>query len=155
MTRVIWIIGVFFILDWGTKRWMDTHLAMYQLTQVIPGWLSLDLIHNTGASFGLLSGDTNLLIRINFSMILVIIYLYNRFRLNSRLAQIGFSLLISGALGNLIDRLYFGYVVDFISFYHFPVIFNIADVEICGGFLLLLSLYLTKRILITKVNPFE
>ncbi|MBM7646394.1 signal peptidase II [Scopulibacillus daqui] len=123
---------------------MDTHLTTDQLITVIPGWLAWKLVHNTGASFGLLSGDANLLISINCSAILLILYLYHRC-VPSLPAQLGFSLLIGGAFGNLVSRLCFGYVVDFISFHACPVIFNIADVEIIFGLFLLLCLHLKKQ----------
>jgi signal peptidase II len=66
------------------------------------------------------------------------------------MVQLGFALLLSGALGNLIDRIWLGYVVDFIEFRWWPAIFNIADVEIRGGTLLLLVLYLTRHLHLEK-----
>lgn len=62
----------------------------------------------------------------------------------SKFITLGFALLLAGALGNLIDRIQYGYVVDFISYRGWPAIFNIADVEIRTGFLLLLIYYLVK-----------
>lgn len=146
LIRLVGMIGLLLWLDLGTKWWMETYLKLGQLAPVIPEWLSWKLIHNAGVSFGLFSGYTPILIGIQFILTLVIVFAYKNFKPKSFFMQLGFALLISGAIGNLIDRIRFGYVIDFISFRWWPAIFNIADMEIRTGALMLLFLYLTQKV---------
>jgi signal peptidase II len=143
--RIVGMISFLVWLDLGTKWYMETNLKLGQSVPVIPEWLSWKLIHNPGVSFGLFSGYTPiLLISIQFILTLVIMLVYKNFEPKSFYMQIGFALLISGAIGNLVDRIRFGYVIDFISFRWWPAIFNIADMEIRTGMLLLVFLYLSR-----------
>jgi signal peptidase II len=147
MTKVFyWMMAIFLLLDLGTKRWMEARFDIGQETTVIPGWLSWMLIHNEGATFGIFSDYTLALIGISFFLMLIIIYLYKKAEPKSLAVNLGFALLLSGALGNFIDRILLQYVIDFIEFRWWPAIFNIADLEIRGGMLLLLYLYITKRL---------
>ena len=123
---------------------MEANLFLGKEVDVIPNWISWELLHNPGASFGLLSGFPSLLVILQIIIILFIIFIYLRSHPKSFSVQLGFALIISGALGNLIDRISLGYVIDFISFRWWIAIFNIADVEIRTGALLLLYFYLLK-----------
>jgi signal peptidase II len=147
MTKVFyWMMAIFLLLDLGTKRWMEARFDIGEEMTVIPGWLSWKLIHNEGATFGIFSDYTLALIGISFFVVLLIIYLYKKGEPKSIAVNFGFALLLSGALGNFIDRILLQYVIDFIEFRWWPAIFNIADLEIRGGMLLLLYLYITKRL---------
>jgi signal peptidase II len=141
-----WMTAIFLFVDLGTKRLMESQLALGESVSVIPGWLSWKLIHNQGATLGIFSEYTEVLIGISFFAILFIIYLYRKSQPKSAVVHLGFALLLSGALGNFIDRIWLLYVVDFIKVRWWPGIFNIADMEIRGGTLLLLFLYLNKRL---------
>jgi signal peptidase II len=125
---------------------MEARLDLGESVPVIPGWLSWKLIHNEGASFGIFSGYTTVLIIISFFVILFIFHFYRKSEPKSLAVHLGFALLLSGALGNFIDRIRLFYVIDFIEIRWWPAIFNIADLEIRGGMFLLLYLYLTKRL---------
>jgi signal peptidase II len=138
------IIFLLFI-DLFTKRWMETHLVIAEKVDVLAPWLTFELLHNSGASFGFLSGYTALLISLQLTGICLLIYFYLKANPKSFFIQLGFAMVISGAVGNFIDRITFGYVIDFISIRWYPAIFNIADMEIRGGFLLLLFLYCIKK----------
>ena len=94
---------------------------------VIDGFLWFSSIHNTGAAYGILSGQTTLLIVLSCVMI-VLILLYNYFHKNKSIFYtITMGLILGGAIGNLIDRIFLGYVRDFIKFSFFSFTFNLAD----------------------------
>lgn len=139
------LILVFFLVDFFTKRWAESKLNLGQTINFIPEWLTWNLIHNKGASFGILSGYTSFLIGIGVMAILFIFYLHRRSETKSFVVQISFALVIGGAIGNIVDRILLGYVIDFIEFRWWPAIFNIADIEIRVGTLLIFYLFLTKR----------
>ncbi len=102
----------------------------------------LTLVHNTGIAFGLFKNQG--IFFLGFSLIAICVFswlLYKQARAQAltRVSRLGFSLIIGGALGNFVDRLQFGYVVDFIDFRIWPV-FNVADSAITiGAFILILT----------------
>lgn len=106
-------------------------------TEVIPGVLSFVSVHNTGASFSMLDGARWFFIILGIifvvGMILYDIFSKGKFHYNAWY-YVGFTLLLGGIVGNLIDRIAFGYVRDFIclDFMSFPI-FNIADCALCIG----------------------
>ncbi|WCK52951.1 signal peptidase II [Aneurinibacillus sp. Ricciae_BoGa-3] len=132
------------ILDLVSKSKMET-LPLNQAFKVIPGWLSWKLIHNPGASFGILSESTPFLTAVSAVSIFVLFYLYEKNNTKSLLLKVGFAFVISGAAGNFINRIWLGYVIDFIDFRWWPAIFNVADIEIRTGSILLLFLFVLKR----------
>lgn len=135
------------IIDQTTKYWAFLYLIPYQPMAVIP-MFNLTLVYNTGAAFSFLSqaGDWHRWFFTGFSLIMSIVLSIWIFRLpmKAKLQQLALSLILGGAVGNLIDRAFFGFVVDFIDVYyknhHWPV-FNMADSAICiGAFLLLIEM---------------
>ncbi len=132
------------LLDLWTKHLASSHLQLFQPQQVL-SWLNWRLAHNTGAAFSFLANAggwqrwflTGLALLISFMLVLWI----TRLRRDERLLGLALALVLSGALGNVIDRLRFGYVVDFIDVhvagYHWPA-FNVADAAISCGIILLL-----------------
>jgi signal peptidase II len=131
---IILIIG----LDQASKFIFNSSLVLNQPNPVIKGFFYLTLVHNRGAAFGILKNQLPLFILISiFAIILISFNLKKssgdkRFSLNN-LALI---LIFSGAIGNLIDRVIFGYVIDFLDFCVWPV-FNVADSAITIGAILL------------------
>jgi signal peptidase II len=134
-------------LDQLTKYWIAQTLPQYAVIPVIPDFFNLVHVYNRGAAFGLLSTWSPNFVRYffigtNLTIVVVLGYLYWRTGVEHRLFLWGYTLLLSGALGNLIDRVRFGEVLDFLDFYvgrhHWPA-FNVADSLICigAGFLLL------------------
>ena len=112
------------------------------LSQTIPLWkgvFHLTSIQNRGAGFGLLRGRQTLLILISLLAVLLILY-YLPSIIRDRRSVLPFALLFGGALGNLLDRVFLGYVVDFLDFRIWPV-FNIADSAITIGAILLVVYY--------------
>lgn len=134
-------------LDIVTKNLALAHLHPYTSLPVFP-MFNLTLAFNTGAAFSFLSGtgDWHKWFFVGFTSLMLCVLLGWLFKSKAlpRLQAWGLSLLIGGALGNLMDRLRFGYVVDFIDVYyqnyHWPI-FNLADSAIClGAFFLAISL---------------
>ncbi|KTD82931.1 signal peptidase II [Legionella waltersii] len=139
------------LIDQVTKYWAGTHLVPYKPMPIMP-LLNFTLAYNTGAAFSFLSwaGEWHRWFFAGFSLvvsILLIVWLY-KYSAKARLQALGISLILGGALGNLIDRGIHGYVIDFIDVYykhyHFAT-FNVADSAICVGAALLVLELLIHR----------
>ncbi len=137
------------ILDQGLKQAVEAQLDMHVPVPVLP-FLSLFRTHNTGIAFSLLDDFGSVgLIAVTLAVMGFIAFIAARTDPAQRLARLGFALIIGGALGNLIDRVWHGYVVDYILF-HLPswsfAIFNLADVFITvGAGLVILDEFLVWR----------
>lgn len=123
--------------DFLSKHFVFAFLATRQdrAYDVWPGVFMLSVHYNTGGPFSLLSGHNAWLIAVTIVALLVIIYLYvGMVRRQGRLALVSLSMIAAGAFGNLVDRLAFERVRDFLNFYiiRYPV-FNVADVLITVG----------------------
>ena len=132
--------------DRVTKVLAERSLSMGNPVEVIPGLFQLTLVHNTGMAFGLLSGVSIpgkawLLTAVSAALLLAIVWFAYRAGPLSAITLFGITAMLAGALGNILDRVTYGYVVDFFDFYvgsaHWPA-FNIADAMICTGVGLLL-----------------
>lgn len=154
--NLIWCwLSVCIILVDQCSKYMVLHaLTLYQSIAVFP-FFNLTLLHNTGAAFSFLSQQPSLAfwtfsaIAIVMSL-LILVWLYGLPLEHKRIAW-ALSLVLGGALGNLIDRLHYGYVIDFLDVYyqnwHFPA-FNIADSAISiGAVLLCAGLFFKKSAL--------
>ena len=109
------------------------------------GILKLHFIKNLGAGFSILKGQRFLLIAIAVFAIALIIYYLKDIKSNGLLFY-GLVFLLSGAIGNLIDRLFLGYVIDFIDFNFFPAVFNVADIfNTIGAFLIFITILFEKN----------
>lgn len=136
------IFAVFFALDVLTKLWAINALAPQiegfpgRTIQVIPGLLNLQWATNTGAAFSLFSDHTGWLAVVSLIMSIIIFAYWYFLPKNEVWGRFALALILSGAIGNFIDRAFRGYVVDFIDVfvgqYHWPT-FNIADSSICVG----------------------
>ena len=136
MSKKIYIIAIIlFIIDQLSKALISTYLKLNQSITIIKDFFHIKYINNTGASFGILSNSRTLLIILSFIAIILILRYMNSFK-KTKLNCIGFSLVLGGILGNLSDRILFGYVKDFFDFYIFGIdypVFNFADVFIVIG----------------------
>ena len=124
------------ITDQLSKIWIRTNLAVGQSLPEV-GFPQLTHVSNTGAAFGLFHGQTFPLIIASFFGVAILLFyalfFYRRFPLlDNWIAWTGLSLVLGGTIGNLIDRLRFGYVTDFIDFGFWPA-FNLADSSIVVG----------------------
>jgi len=131
------IILLVYFLDRLSKYLIIELMSSGSSIPVIRGVLHLTLVHNTGAAFGMFKDHPFLfiLIAVVFSC-LVIYFLAVRSQVLNTLEKISLCLILAGTLGNLTDRIRFGYVVDFLDFRVWPV-FNIADSSITIGAILL------------------
>ncbi len=124
-------------LDQLSKFLSTKYLSPDQSMPVIGGVFHLTLIHNRGAAFGVLKGQVYLFILMAVICVaLISLYLNRQRRKRPSLYNISLGFILAGALGNLIDRLCFGYVIDFLDFRIWPV-FNVADSAITVGAILL------------------
>lgn len=138
------IVGVLLFLDQFTKALAVKHLPAGPIW-LIENVFSLRYVENRGIGFGLFQGRVSLILICNVIILTLIIVLLWRLPINRRMMPIRVVLLftVAGALGNIIDRIRLGYVVDFLSFdlIHFPV-FNVADIFVTISIILLALLYL-------------
>jgi signal peptidase II len=145
MKRKYWVLLVICIgillLDQWTKSMVVQKLPLYQRVNVIQGFFDLTHVRNTGGAFGILGGGKGglgsiLFVGVSLIAIGAIVFLFLKIKENEKTLAFSFSLILSGAVGNLIDRLRYGEVVDFLDFhlstYHWPA-FNVADSAICIG----------------------
>ncbi|ADK14139.1 MULTISPECIES: signal peptidase II [Clostridium] len=144
----IFIILLGILIDRVTKIWAIEVLSKVSQVIVIKDLFSLLYLQNKGAAFGILQGKLYFLTIITIIVVGGMIFYIIKYKPSEKLIRISFSLIISGALGNLMDRMVYKYVVDFISvhykdIYYFPV-FNIADVMVVVG-TALLAFYLLKE----------
>ena len=107
---------------------------------------SLDFVKNYGAAFNIFSGSRILLSLISIFFTIMLLYLIFKKDFNNNIEKLGYSFLLAGSLGNGIDRVLNGYVVDFINlnFINFPV-FNIADISINFGLILIIYGYIKNK----------
>lgn len=155
-TRLLYLtLSVFlFSLDRVTKTLVVDWLPLHESVSVVEGFFHLTHITNTGALFGLMAGLSSPLRGLIFitvpvlAITLILLFQFHA-RENDFLAQVGLSMILGGALGNLWDRVFLGHVIDFLDFsvagFHWPA-FNIADSCICLGVLgLILDLLWRER----------
>ena len=147
---MIYIVSVIvFLLDFATKFWAMSTLIFHQPVPVFP-YFNFYLTYNRGVSFSLLSAQSAtgvwFLIGLTGAISALIIYFIQKE--SETLPKIALAMVLGGALGNLIDRIRFGYVIDFLDFYleqyHWPA-FNIADSAICIGACLVLYQYVRRE----------
>ena len=147
MNVFIWAIAIFvFLLDRASKIFVLRNLKFNEPVEVIKNIFYLTFVHNTGAAFGIFKNQTLFFIVVSILAVITIVIYIKKFLNIPFMIKIGLALILGGALGNLVDRLCFGYVVDFLDFKIWPV-FNIADSAITvGTFLLILNLMTRKRV---------
>ena len=138
------VIGTL-ILDRWTKSWVLNKFDLHESASVIDGFFNITYVQNTGVAFGIFASITSpvksVLLSVFTAVAAIVVIAYSvRSPVRNRLLQTALALILGGALGNLYDRLAYGYVVDFLEFYvgpyHWPA-FNIADSAITTGVLLL------------------
>lgn len=133
------------IIDQASKAWATTSLPPARQVTVMPGWLWFRLLRNTGATFSLLRGY-NLLFGIATVLVLLAVFvILARGHAASLPSVIGLGAVAGGAMGNLLDRVRTGGVIDFIQVAVWPAIFNLADLGIRLGVALFLVGLLVER----------
>ncbi len=144
MLKWLWLSLLTVILDQGSKLAISSSMQLYQSIQIMP-YFNLTYVHNTGAAFSFLSeaGGWQRWFFAGLALVIsaVIAVWLARLKPRETLLAVALSLILGGAIGNLIDRLAYGYVIDFLDVYyqtwHWPA-FNIADSAITLGVILML-----------------
>jgi signal peptidase II len=129
------------IADQASKYWilygLDLDGRTPQQVQVLDPWFNLTMVWNHGVSFGMFQADSDLqrYLLAGVSLAIAGMLIVWMFQTTRRLQALAFALIIGGAIGNVIDRLIYGAVVDFFDFsgLYFPYVFNVADAGICIG----------------------
>jgi signal peptidase II len=124
------------LLDQATKEWVRGAFALHESWPLVPGFFNLTYIRNTGAAWGMFSGQNLALSLLAGAMLAALVLFRRKFLPPGRSHRIALGLLCGGILGNLCDRLRLDFVTDYLDFYfrawHFPA-FNVADASICIG----------------------
>ncbi|OYV16304.1 MAG: signal peptidase II [Methylococcaceae bacterium NSM2-1] len=145
MLKWLWLSLLAVILDQASKLAIAGSMHLYQSIQIVP-YFNLTYVHNTGAAFSFLSeaGGWQRWFFAGLALVIsvVIAVWLARLKQHETLLAVALSLVLGGAIGNLIDRLAYGYVIDFLDVYyqtwHWPA-FNIADSAITLGVMLMLA----------------
>lgn len=124
--------------DQYTKSLIRRTFELGESSTVIDGVLWLTHVKNTGAAFGMLKGQTWLLVSVAFAVLAGVVFVGVKVRPKSAIAQFALALIAAGAVGNLIDRLFAGGVTDFFDVGWWPV-FNIADISLNVGVAMLVG----------------
>jgi len=135
---------VIVVLDQVTKIYIDTHMTLHESIPVVQGFFNITYVRNPGAAFGFLADASPtvraLLIGVSILASGLIVYYIAKMKTEDILLTYGMSLILGGAVGNLIDRIRLGEVIDFldvyISTYHWPA-FNVADSAVTVGAVIL------------------
>ncbi|PHS25379.1 MAG: signal peptidase II [Methylophaga sp.] len=151
MLKYLWLSALVIFLDQSSKWFMTSLLSLYESIAVMP-FFNFTLAHNYGAAFSFLAGAGGwqrwFFIVLTTVISIVLVIWLKKLNTQAKLEAISISLILGGAIGNVIDRIYFGYVVDFLDFYygtwHFAT-FNIADSAIVvGAGLLIVDSFIAK-----------
>jgi len=144
MLKYLTISAIIIGLDQATKWLMVSWLALYETVAIMP-YFNLTMAHNHGAAFSFLAqaGGWQRWFFIVLALVIstVLVVWLAKLKPEAKLEAISLSLILGGAIGNVIDRIYYGYVIDFLDIYigssHWPA-FNVADSAICIGAVLLI-----------------
>ena len=154
LIRLIIISVILVLLDQITKLIVLKTIPLYESINIIPDFFNLTHIHNSGGAFGFLSSYNSNLVTIFFLLVTIIamcivLNLYFITPNTHIMLSIGFALIFGGALGNFIDRLHYGIVIDFLDFYigtaHWPA-FNVADSAVSIGMVIFVYHFIFNKI---------
>ena len=143
--RWLWLTLLIVILDQITKSWISQTLTLYESVAIF-SFFNFTLVHNTGAAFSFLAeaGGWQRWLLTGLALIvsvIIVVWLSRLKTVEHRWLAIALALVLGGAIGNLIDRIIYGYVIDFLDLYykmwHWPA-FNVADSAISIGAVMLL-----------------
>jgi lipoprotein signal peptidase len=141
----IFLVVATLLLDRWTKSLIQARFELNDTVSVIDGFFNITYVRNTGVAFGIFSSVSSpakaLLLSLFTAIAAVVVVVYSiRSPVRNRLLQVALGFILGGALGNLYDRMTYGYVIDFLEFYyrgyHWPS-FNVADSAISTGVVLL------------------
>ena len=143
---VILAIVLMVLVDQAVKYWALTELSVQGSIPLVDGVFHLTYVENRGAAFGILQDQRWLFLLMTPVILAVLAYLLHKQYIRTRIGRLSLYLIAAGAVGNLIDRAWHGFVVDLFDFrlIHFPV-FNVADIYVVVGVLLFFYYYLIQH----------
>lgn len=144
MILFILISALIPILDFAAKFFVFNNLSASDEIKTFIPFLSIVKVKNFGIAFGILKGQTGLLILFISVILIALLYLVFSKKIKSKQLLVAISFIIGGGIGNLIDRMFFCYVIDYLKLSFFPPVCNLSDYFIClGG--LIIALYCLKK----------
>ncbi len=147
------------VSDQLLKGWVVANYTINSRVDVVGDWLRIDFIHNAGGLFGILQGKADIFAIVTVVVVAVLVALEIGSGWRSWLVTITLGLLLGGAIGNFIDRIRLGYVIDFadigIGSLRFPYIFNVADAAVTVSILLMLVIWFATPRLGVNVSAEE
>ncbi len=139
------IVFLIILFDQIVKYVIESNMFIGQSVAILPNIFHLTYILNPGAAFGILTNQRYFFIIIAIFLLAIIIYFRKQILKMSKSLQIGIAMLSGGAVGNMIDRIFIGKVIDYIDFRVWPI-FNLADVSIVLGCIIIIyKLLFTKE----------
>lgn len=142
-------VGILILLDQATKLLLAQSLALHTGKVILPGFFNLVHVHNTGGAFSIFASAGSswrrwVFVALAFVVVGIITYAYSKVNKADWWTRVSYTLIAGGAIGNVIDRIRMGEVIDFLDFYvgtwHWPA-FNVADIAVStGAVMLFLSL---------------
>lgn len=140
MKKILPLSFLVIIIDQAVKMIVHLNLGLYNSIEVINDFFNITYVRNTGAAWSILSGNTLFLILISLFALVIIYSYFIKDKDLSKTEIISYGLLFGGIIGNLVDRVVRGYVIDYLDFkiisYDFPI-FNIADICIVVSIVLI------------------
>ncbi len=142
---VIILSAVIVGIDQLIKFLVYSYLKPVGSVEVIPGLFSLTYVENKGAAFGMMANMRWVFIIFTIAVIAVLFYVIFKKKIKSKMFTVSAILLIGGGIGNLIDRIFLGYVIDYLSVSFFPPVCNFADycITVGTGLLLIYMIFIS------------
>ncbi len=133
-------------LDQLVKGWAYQNLRPISTIDLVPGVFRLQYCENTGAAFSILAGQKWFFIILTVILCSLILFLLVRGVVRSKIGRVSLVCIASGGIGNLIDRIFRGFVVDMFDFYLIDfAVFNVADIFVCCGAVLFIFMFLYTK----------
>ncbi|WP_348666426.1 signal peptidase II [Arsenophonus symbiont of Ornithomya chloropus] len=135
----LWLSTLIFFVDIFTKKIIVNNFELYSYITLMP-YLNITYVRNYGAAFSFLAHEKSwefwFFVFMGIIICIILIFIMYHQEIHKKISNIAYAIIIGGALGNLCDRFFYGFVIDFIDFHvnnlHWPT-FNIADIAICIG----------------------
>lgn len=127
------LTAIIIILDQMTKLMIRTYMYVGESIPIIEDFFHITYVKNYGAAFSMLSGERVLLVAIPIVVVVGTLWYFHHHRDKHWTFYTAWSMIIAGGIGNLIDRIYFGWVTDMLDFSIFPPVFNVADIGVTLG----------------------